>query len=225
MDITLHRYGDNALLINFPSRIEIPINAAVIALQQRISALAHPALLACVPAYCSLLVKYDSHQLSFQAAQSLLQPLLNDWQEPDEVPRPVVHIPVCYDDTYALDRASICAATGLSFGEVIELHQATDYRVFMLGFLPGFPYLGPLPAALEVARHATPRKRVPTGSVGLAGRQTGIYPTEAPGGWQIIGRTPYILFDGYADPPTLLRAGDRVVFYSITMAEYNAMLP
>ena len=134
----------------------------------------------------------------------------------------VIEIPVCYDETYALDLARVAAHANLAPAEVIALHCAGEYRVATVGFTPGFPYLSGLPPQLATPRRATPRAAVPGGSVAIGGSQAGIYPMSSPGGWHVIGRTPMKLFDVTSDPPALLRAGDRVRFRQITAAEFDA---
>jgi inhibitor of KinA len=131
----------------------------------------------------------------------------------------VMKIPVCYDEEFAMDINKMAAAKNLSPEEVVRIHISKSYRVYMLGFLPGFAYMGELDEMIAMPRKPQPVK-IATGSVGIAGRQTGIYPLASPGGWQIIGRTPLKLFDGNSNEPTLLRAGDSVQFYSITRDEF-----
>lgn len=136
----------------------------------------------------------------------------------------VVEIPVCYGGEYGPDLEYVSRCHGLTSDEVIALHSGTEYLVHMLGFMPGFSYLGGLSAQLATPRLATPRTFVPKGSVGIAGQQTGIYPMDSPGGWQIIGKTPLRLFDPEAEPPTLLQSGDRIRFRAVTKEEYLQLL-
>lgn len=133
----------------------------------------------------------------------------------------VVRIPVCYDEEFALDMERVMEFTKLSYEEIVSIHTSTPYAVHLIGFLPGFPYLGGLDPRLHVPRLQTPRKQIEASSVGIGGYQTGIYPIESPGGWNIIGRTPYKLFDVTRENPTLLQTGNRVAFYSITKQEFN----
>jgi inhibitor of KinA len=134
-----------------------------------------------------------------------------------------IEIPVCYDREFGFDFDRITEHTRLSEGEVIELHSRTEYRVACIGFVPGFTFLAGLPKKLATPRRDAPRKEIPSGSVGIGGAQTGIYPLRSPGGWNLIGRTPLRLFDPTKDPPTLLRAGDRVRFRAITREEFDCL--
>ena len=133
----------------------------------------------------------------------------------------VVEVPVCYDPEFAVDLDHVAQHAQMSPKEVIDLHQATDFHVSCIGFTPGFPYLAGLPEKLATPRRATPRKEIPAGSVAIGGRQSGIYPLRSPGGWNVIGRTPLRLFDPQTDPPTLLRAGDRLRFQAISRKEFE----
>jgi inhibitor of KinA len=132
-----------------------------------------------------------------------------------------VEIPVCYDPEFAFDLDEVARRAGISENEVVHVHSGGDYRVHCVGFIGGFPFLGGLPPRLATPRHDTPRKEIPAGSVGIGGKQTGIYPVRSPGGWNIIGRTPVRLFNPAKNPPGLLRAGDRVRFRPITRKEFE----
>jgi inhibitor of KinA len=133
----------------------------------------------------------------------------------------VVEVPVCYDPEFALDLDHVAQHAQMSPKEVVDLHHATEYHVYCIGFTPGFPYLGGLPEKLATPRHATPRKEIPAGSVAIGGRQSGIYPLRSPGGWNVIGRTPLRLFDPQTNPPALLRTGDRLRFQAISRQEFE----
>ncbi|MEM1120715.1 MAG: 5-oxoprolinase subunit PxpB [Bacteroidota bacterium] len=134
----------------------------------------------------------------------------------------LLRIPVCYEPPYALDLEDLSTQKGISQEDIINLHTSQTFKVYMLGFLPGFVFMGKLPNALQCNRKVTPRLRVPPSSVGIAGLQTGIYPTESPGGWQIIGRTPLTIFDPKKEQPFYFRAGDEVQFYAISKEEFLA---
>jgi KipI family sensor histidine kinase inhibitor len=165
-----------------------------------------PGVVEVVPGYRTLLVTTSG--VAEAAAVRAALPRL-DLPVLEEVRRRVVEVPVVYDGQ---DLAEVAARTHLSASEVVQRHTAPEYLVAFLGFVPGFPYLVGLDPALHVPRRPTPRTRVPAGSVGLAGSQTGVYPASSPGGWQLIGRTEVVLFDVAREPPALLAAGDRLRF-------------
>jgi len=136
-------------------------------------------------------------------------------------PRPPIDVPLCYGGDYGPDLPEVAHLAHMAMEEVVAAHSAVTYRVFMLGFVPGFPYMGLVDPRIAVPRRAIPRIRVPRGSVGIAGRQTGIYPVETPGGWQLIGRTPIGLFDARRQPPSFFRPGDSVRFYPVDEMEFH----
>ena len=187
-----------------------------------------------VPAYATLSVFFDPVQVMqsihlqgtncFQRVsaylQTLRQAVVRDKVRKDQEP-PVVTIPVCYGGEFGPDLEEVAHRSGLSPNEVIQQHSSAMYRVYLIGFTPGFPYLGGLPASLATPRKQTPRASVPRGSIGIAGQQTGIYPQNTPGGWQIIGRTAQSLFDVKNRPPALLKVGDHVIFRPITPDQFN----
>lgn len=181
-----------------------------------------------VPAYASLTVFYQPERICgeqdlspYQHVRKILAGLLDSLPELPPEDRKPVYVPVCYEDVFALDLGEVAALHGISQEQAIALHQQQDYKVYMMGFLPGFAYMGILDEALATPRKATPRARVPAGSVGIAGRQTGIYPLDSPGGWQIIGRTPLKMFDPDSPEPFLLHTGDTVRFQAITREEFD----
>lgn len=222
MDI--HPYGDCALLVNFEQQIDPEINARVIALNEAIGAAGLSGITFCIPAYCSLMVGYDPAAAQFEILREQIVTLARDSaRTSDRSPARRLKIPVCYEEPYAMDFEDLCRQTSRSREEIIGLHTSAVFRVYMLGFLPGFAYMGRLPEALVCARKTTPRVRVPARSVGLAGHQTGIYPSDAPGGWQIIGRTPLRVFDGAKENPFLFQPGDEVVFESIPAEAFERM--
>jgi len=204
--------GDAALLVEFANEISEPVNRQVQALAHALALARRPGLGEAIPAYRSLLVYYDAQQLAYADVQEQVAALAARSQA-ITLPQPALkEIPVVYGGEFGPDIAFVAQHNNLSVEQVIRLHSAATYRVYMLGFSPGFAYLGGLPEALATPRLPTPRTRVPAGSVGIAGQQTGIYPQATPGGWRIIGRTPLRLFDPAQDPPTLLQAGDLVRF-------------
>ena len=222
--MTFHPYGENALLINFEQRIDTAINEQVIALKQAIIATKLPNITFLIPAYCSLTVGYKAAEMDFKTARLLIEQIIaNTSLSIAATPTKKVTIPVCYDAAYALDLATLADAQKMDIQAIIELHTTTLFKVYMLGFLPGFAYMGKLPELLACQRKTTPRVRVPALSVGLAGYQTGIYPSEAPGGWQIIGRTPLPIFDATKEMPFLLKAGDQVQFQAISSRDFHTI--
>jgi inhibitor of KinA len=168
------------------------------------------------PAYCSLLIKFDGLRLRHEEVEAMLRQYL---ERLDEVKLPearLVEIPVCYGGEFGPDLTEVCAIHGMAPAQAIELHASTSYLVYFLGFVPGFAYLGELPEALVTPRLATPRRRVPAGSVGIAGNQTGVYPFATPGGWRLLGRTPLAMFRAEREGLSLLSIGDRVRFTPIS---------
>jgi len=211
--VSLGLLGDSALLLTFGEGIDAAINDRVHHLARRVAGAGLPGILGLVPAYATLAVHFDPRVWDPAALGAELDRL---GQEPAgaSAPRTVV-IPVRYGGEDGPDLAEVAAHCGLTEAEVVRRHCAAEYRVFFLGFAPGFPYLGGLDPSLATPRRAAPRTRVPRGSVGIAGPQTGVYPLETPGGWQLIGRTPLALFDPAAPDPCLLRAGDVLRFEAL----------
>jgi antagonist of KipI len=206
--------GDGAAAVELGSAIDPAINARVRALDCALQARPFPGLRETVPTYRSLLVLFDRDRTSFEDVRAaVLERLPPPGHEP--APGPVKPIPTVYAGELGPDLAALAAARGLTEAEAIALHASSDYTAFMLGFVPGFAYLGLLPERLASPRLTTPRVRVPAGSVGIAGRQTGVYPVASPGGWNLIGRTSLSFFDAFADPPSLILPGDRVRFVPV----------
>lgn len=221
--ISFHSYGDRALLLQWDQHIAPEINGEVIRLSRKIEQAGLPGVRFLIPAYCSLTIGFDPELTSLKDLSGHIKSLAEDKSEANEenIQHRKLIIPVCYEGACAPDLDWVSQKSGLSSKQIIQLHTGTTFRVFLLGFLPGFPYLGTLPKVLDMPRKKTPRLRVPAGSVGLAGLQTGIYPQESPGGWQIIGRTPRKIFDPQRSPPFLLQPGDQVQFRAITLQEFN----
>ncbi len=175
------------------------------------------------PAYCSLLVKFDALRMGHDELETILRRYLERLEEV-KLPEPRhVEIPVSYGGEFGPDLAEVCAMHGMTPAQAIELHASVEYLVYFLGFVPGFAYLGELPKELVTPRLATPRKRVPAGSVGIAGNQTGVYPFATPGGWRLIGRTPVKMFRADRDGLSLLSLGDRVRFTPISAERFAAL--
>jgi KipI family sensor histidine kinase inhibitor len=215
--------GDSAIVVEFGDGIDARTNARVRLLQRALEAGAPAGIVETVPTYRSLMVHYDPMVLTREALDHVI--ITTSGRLPEEIREMArtVEIPVKYGGEAGPDLADVAAAAGVDEQAVVELHAGGDYVVFMLGFMPGFPYLGGLPSDIATPRLASPRVAVPAGSVGIAGAQTGIYPTESPGGWRLIGRTPVRLFDPRRSPPALLEAGDHVRFVSVGQAHYDAI--
>jgi KipI family sensor histidine kinase inhibitor len=206
--------GDSALTFEFGDRLDRVLNARVRALDRALAERPFPGLRESVPTHRSLLVLYDPHRTGFEEVSHLLQERAAARTD-EEARGRLVTVPTLYGGEEGPDLAEVARARGLSEAELIARHSAPEYVAFMLGFTPGFAYLGPLPDALETPRRATPRLRVPAGSVAIAGRQTGVYPVASPGGWSLLGRTSLRLFDPGAQPPALILPGDRVRFQPV----------
>lgn len=172
------------------------------------------------PAYCSLLIKFDSLKLRHLELEEILSSYIERMQSVDLAQPRLVEIPVCYGREFGPDLADVAHLRGMTVAAIIELHASTTYLVYFLGFAPGFAYLGGLPEALVTPRLATPRRMVPAGSVGIAGSQTGVYPIATPGGWRLLGRTPVAMFQPDRAEMSLLRIGDRVRFAPISQEQF-----
>lgn len=222
----LYPLGDAGVVAEFGGdEISEEANAAVRALQEVLEARRPPGVLETVPTYRSLLIVYDP--LSATAAE--IRMAVSDAAEradPSRLPRGrFVEIPCAYGGPHGPDLAAVAGETGLSESDVIALHTGQEFHVYMLGFAPGFPYMGILPPPLRVSRLASPRTRVPGRTVAIAGQQTGIYPLDSPGGWRLIGRTPLRIYDPARSAPFLLDVGDRVRFVPISPADYEKQVP
>jgi len=221
--------ADDAWLLRFGDRIDPELNAAVHAMAARLRGLNPPWLIDVVPAFASLGVFFDASEDPARV-HAALRALIDNDTSSDEVvalrqdaassAANVIEIPVLYGGEHGPDLESSAAQLGLSPGELIQRHTAGEYTVAMIGFAPGFPYLSGLDPALALPRLATPRARVEAGSVAIGGAQTGIYPRESPGGWRVLGRTPWVLFDPRREPPARLQPGDRVRFVAIDEREF-----
>jgi inhibitor of KinA len=213
--------GENSLTVSFGNRISVGINSRITALKNIIEKNPFPGFVETVPAFSSLTVFYDlitvrknfpEFPTAFEAVKSYLQKILPKSQNAGENESRLIEIEFCASDEFALDLEFISETKNLSKQEIIEIFTSVTYRVFMLGFLPGFAYMGEVDERIAASRKETPRLKVPKGSVGIAGNQTGIYPMESPGGWQIMGKTDVELFTPNEKKPAFLQVGDLVKF-------------
>ena len=222
---TIFPLGDSALTIDFGNRIDDEINKKVLWLFQKLQRHSLP-IKDIIPAYSSLSIFYDAASLhtndktAFERVKELLLPLLVEEEEVTTNSRKL-KVPVCYAAKFGLDLESLAISKDVAVEELIHWHTSTTYRVYMIGFLPGFAYMGRVNEKLAAPRKTEPRIFVPAGSVGIAGEQTGIYPLNSPGGWNIIGRTPLKIFNAEKPDAVLFHPGDEVSFYSITEDEFE----
>ena len=215
--------SDQSLLVYFGHEITLQANENVRKLLRLLELEPVAGIRNLHPAYCSLLVKFDVLKLQHDELQAILKGYLDRLEEV-RLPEPrQLEIPVCYGGDYGPDLSDVAAMHGMTPARVIELHGSTTYLVYFLGFVPGFAYLGQLPEALVTPRLAMPRKRVPAGSVGIAGNQTGVYPFATPGGWRLLGRSPMAMFRTDRDGLSLLSIGDRVRFTPISRERFAAL--
>jgi inhibitor of KinA len=211
--------GDRGLAVEFGDRIDRALSSEVLRLDRVIRAEPPKGVVETVPTFRSLLVHYDPLATSRADLERAITGLL-DYDEGASIPARQWRIPACYAGDLAPDLAEVARLTGLAPPEIVALHSGARYHVYMLGFLPGFPYMGDLPAALALPRRADPRVRVPAGSIAIATSLTAVYPYESPGGWHLIGATPIPFFDTERAPPALLAAGDMVLFEPIEPAGF-----
>jgi len=230
-DCDIYPLSEKAVVISFGDAISLQLHQLVMGAAQVITPHNFPGFIEAVPSYNSLTIYYDpviwwqkevDHQKScFDHVREHLLNLLNQPFSAVTTQRPLHHVPVCYGGTFGPDLAEVSAELGLSEREIIDLHCQIKYTIFMLGFVPGFAYMGELSPLLSISRKPSPRAKVPGGSVGIAGQQTGIYPLDVPGGWRLIGQTPIPLFNPYRAQPTLFSAGDEVLFHAISEEEFH----
>ena len=210
------------MVAELESRIDPVVNARAIALAEAMRSAAIPGVRDVVSTYRTVAVYFDPLRTNYAALVERLQLEARRSEDRTLEDRQPIIVPVCYGGDLGPDLPGVAAFAGLSADHVVAIHSGSTYRVFMLGFLPGFAYLGVVDPWIAAPRHATPRVRVPAGSIGIAGLQTGIYPAETPGGWQLIGRTPLKPFDPGREPPFLMKAGDAVQFYPIGRGDFDA---
>ncbi len=219
--VQIFHMGDRGLLLEFGDEISQEINEKVRRMAFAIQSEALPGILETVPTYRSLLVLYNPLILSITDLKKRLESIEERLQQ-SPFPEPkLTRIPVVYGGKFGPDLESVAEYHHSAPDEIIRLHCSRAYLIYLIGFMPGFPYMGELPEGLMTPRLKTPRLSVPTGTVAIAQKQTGIYSMDSPGGWQLLGRTPVRMFDPGKDPPAYLRMGDRVQFYPISEKEFE----
>lgn len=219
--------GDQALIVEFGDRVDPALSAEIAAVAQRLRESRPIGVRDVVPAYSTLALHYDptavgAGTLPYEALVATIESWLKTQTAVTPPASRLVEIPVCYGGAFGEDLEALALKRNLSVEEVIAIHSGAVYHVHMLGFVPGFAYLGGLDARLATPRRDMPRLHVPAGSVAIGGAQTGVYPLDTPGGWHLIGRTPLHLFKPNAMPPSLLNAGDAVRFVPISVQEFAA---
>ncbi|ADL12037.1 5-oxoprolinase subunit PxpB [Acetohalobium arabaticum] len=214
--------GDKAVVIELENVVSKEINQRIRALMIAIEEKEIDGVLEVVPTYSSLMVHYEVQKISYDQLIKKLK-VLEEQLEDLELSEPkTIKIPTVYGGEYGPDIEKVAEYNGLTVDEVVEIHTSKPYLIYMLGFVPGFPYLGGMDEQIATPRLENPRTKIPAGSVGIAGKQTGIYPIDTPGGWQLIGRTHIKLYEPYSDDPFLLKAGNYVKFVQISEEEYKS---
>lgn len=222
MKPTISPVGDRAISIDFGQVIDPTINRHIRQTIERIKELQLEGIIELVPTYCALLVEYDAMLYSYSEICNIIEPTLEEGMTntTNELVT-VVEVPTVYGGEFGPDLSFVASHNHLSEDEVISIHSGTDYLVYMLGFIPGFTYLGGMDSRIATPRLSSPRTLIPAGSVGIAGEQTGTYPSDSPGGWQIIGRTPVTMYDMSKAQAALLKAGDYVCYVPIDESEFH----
>lgn len=216
--------GDTSLSVEFGNEISESINHDIRAYRIALEKADIPGIVETVPTYRSLMVHYDPAVIRYGALRERLEQLLGEMGEIKIPPSPVLEIPVLYGGEMGPDLPFVAENAGMSEEEVITIHSGTEYLIYMLGFTPGFTYLGGMSEKIATPRLKQPRVKIPAGSVGIAGTQTGVYPIDSPGGWQLIGRTPVKMYDPDREVPILPEAGQYIKFFPVTQEEYDRIL-
>ncbi|WP_234122705.1 5-oxoprolinase subunit PxpB [Clostridium hydrogenum] len=224
--------SETAILVQFGNEIDRSIQIKVKAFADYIDEKPFEGMIESISAFTSVTVIYDpvkvrkaygrSNQFAYEIVQSEINKILNNIVTESNGKSRIVEVPVCYGGKFGPDLEYVAAYNKISMEEVVKIHSEGEYLVYMIGFAPGFPYLGGMPEKISAPRRKSPRTEIPKGSVGIAGMQTGVYPISTPGGWQLIGRTPLELFRPKHRIPSLLKAGDIVKFIPISNEEYEA---
>jgi len=221
MNTRVHPAGDSAWLVELPERIDPAVNARAIEIARAVERSALP-VTDVVVGYRTVMVFVDPLANGAEAAGATLESIALAQADTPDTAGPLVEVPVCYDEPYAPDLDDVAAFGSCTPDDVIALHLSREYRVFVVGFVPGFAYMASVDPRIAAPRRSSPRVKVPAGSVAVAAGQTGIYPAPTPGGWNVIGRCPIRPYDPARTAPFLFRAGDRVRFQRVTAGEYRA---
>lgn len=213
--------GDSSVCVEFGNEISPDINRKIRAFKIAVEKSGIPGIVETVPTYRSLLVHYKPEVIGFQAITEKFKSLMGTLDNIEIPPPTVIEIPVLYGGEMGPDIENVASHNGKTVEEVIKIHTSQEYLIYMIGFIAGFPYLGGMSKEIATPRLKEPRVKIDGGSVGIAGEQTGIYPLDSPGGWQLIGRTPLKLYDAEREKPVLLEAGQYIKFRSISQKEFD----
>jgi inhibitor of KinA len=230
---TIYSLGDHAIVFALSAQIDPAILHTITALRQFIESKKIKGVLDLIPSYHTLTLVFDispflqnidnSSEYMKNFGEELIISFEKEKKQIHDPVKEIIKVPVCYDPIFALDINTLSDEKQISIASIIELHCAPIYQVYSIGFLPGFTYMGTVNAKIQTPRHAKPRNTVPAGSVGIAGPQTGIYPSESPGGWKIIGKTPWVIFDPAPSKLSRFKVGDQIQFYPITTLEFDKL--
>jgi inhibitor of KinA len=216
--------GDSAIIIKAGTEISEEINSTIRKLLTGIEQEKIEGIKDYIPSYNELMICYDPLIMNFKRLLTFLRSLEQEIEIIELPPSSVIHVPVLYGNESGPDLEEVADFTGFSREDVVKIHSSSSYLVYMLGFTPGFCYLGGMDERIATPRKQSPRLKIPAGSVGIADKQTGIYPIESPGGWQLIGKTPLRLFDLGKKPEFLIEAGDRIKFYPVTEEDFKDII-
>lgn len=220
-DVKFLLTGDTSLTVEFGNEISESINTQIRAFSIALQNSKIPGIVETVPTYRSLMIHYDPGVILYKPLVQKLTALLGQLDKIEIPPSEVLEIPVLYGGEMGPDLDFVAQHSGKTPEEVVQIHTSTEYLIYMLGFTPGFTYLGGMSDEIATPRLKTPRVKIPAGSVGIAGSQTGVYPIDSPGGWQLIGRTPVRMYDPDRETPILPQAGQYIKFYAITQKEFD----
>ena len=213
--------GDSSVCVEFGNEISPDINRKIRAFKIAVEKSGIPGIVETVPTYRSLLVHYKPEVIGYKAITEKFKSLMGTLDNIEIPPPTVIEIPVLYGGEMGPDIENVASHNGKTVEEVIKIHTSQEYLIYMIGFIAGFPYLGGMSKEIATPRLKEPRVKIDGGSVGIAGEQTGIYPLDSPGGWQLIGRTPLKLYDAEREKPVLLEAGQYIKFRSISQKEFD----